>query len=65
MLIRNGKIDGGADPRREGVVLIAEALGRVGADRLGDVGEALALQALRKPARNSPRDARPFVDHRV
>ena len=49
VLIRNGKIDGGADPRREGVVLtLLKRLGRVRADRLSDVGEAFALETSRE-----------------
>ena len=50
-------------PRRRGADPASAR--RSAPDRLGDVGEAFALQPLREPARNPPRDARPFVDHRA
>ena len=39
VLIRDGRVDGGYDPRREGVVLAAAGALGVAADRFGDARE--------------------------
>ena len=47
VMIRDGRVDGGADPRREGVVRILAC-----ANRLGDVGKPGPVQPVGKPLCN-------------
>ena len=44
VMIRDGRVDGGADPRREGVVLVLPC-----ANRLGDVGKSGKVEPFGQP----------------